>query len=114
MRKDSPAAAYQALTQDGMVGVGARLFDASQTIKFGSLASPQVTVLREDEPHPVAALSASFQLRESLFEQAASLSGNEAFEAERIVRQRRYLALADVELALAIRFVRRPWIQLIP
>ena len=48
-----------------MLEKGTRLLERDNTVEFRSLTAAELGELREDEPHPVAALAAGFQLCKS-------------------------------------------------
>ena len=71
MRADRRNAFAQASAEDGMRRIGRRFLETRQAVMFRRGASPQVAVLGEDEPHPVAVLVPGAELRQRLFEHAA-------------------------------------------
>src|SRR6185369_997665 len=66
-----------------MLEKGTRLLERDDTVEFRSLTAAELGELREDEPHPVAALAAGFQLRKSGVENSF-LGFDETLEIVRI------------------------------
>src|SRR3990170_1559079 len=76
----------QAPAEHGMRRIGARFLEPRQAIIFGRAATPKVTMLWEDEPHPVAALLAGAELGQGLFKDPVRLRLDEPLEVERVGR----------------------------
>jgi hypothetical protein len=75
------------LTQDRMLQVGPRLIQAADRVALRHRAAPKAGELREDEPHPMAALVARPQLLQGLIV-AALLRLDEAREIKGLVHRR--------------------------
>ncbi len=82
-RVDRCSADPQALAEDRMLQVGPRLIEVADRIALRHRAEPESGDLREDEPHPVAALVACFQLLQGL-RVSGALSVHEPCEIEGI------------------------------
>ena len=68
----------EARAKHRMVRIGPSFLGTAQPIEFRRSASPKVTMLGENEPHPMASLLARFQLRQRLLEHSVRLRLDEA------------------------------------
>src|SRR5678815_2148842 len=84
MEQERLAAVNEPMLQERMLEIGPGLFHARQAKIFRHWAAAKVDVLREDEPHPVAAFAAIAKLGERLFVDPARLRVDEALQVERV------------------------------